>query len=320
MLKKITIFVFSILMFALANLTHNVFAQTVKADYRFQNSRSSTIAGAPDLTDIGPGANTFVTATVDGSPRAVLQFPEGNGLRLAPTTGVVPNDVYTIVVLFEFDTTGAGTAYKRVLDFKNGTSDSGLYILSGNLSFFPGFTGTTLLAPNTYYQVVLTRDAAGIVTGYVDGVQQFTFSDTSQIAVIDSSNALRFFRDNESGGPSGEHSGGSVARIRLFDTALTAAQVAALDRIAAPPTAASVTIGGRISAGGRRGVSGAVVSLTDQNGNTRTVVTNLFGYYQFEEVAAGETYIFNVSSKQYQFAPQVVSINEDMSDLDFTAQ
>jgi hypothetical protein len=36
-------------------------------------------------------------------------------------------------------------------------------------------------------------------------------------------NALRFFRDNESGGPTTEHAAGSVARIWLYDGALSAA-------------------------------------------------------------------------------------------------
>jgi hypothetical protein len=286
MFEKITIFVFLILIFASANLTHNVFAQTVKADYRFQNTRNSTVAGAPDLTDFPTvGANTFVTSTVDGQPRTVLQFPEGNGLRLAPTSGVIANGVYTIVILFEFDTV---RGYRKVLDFKNGTSDSGLYVFNDFLSFFPGVIGTATLTPNVYYQVVLTRDAAGTVTGYIDGVQQFSFSDTSQLAEIDSNNALRFFRDDNVQGT--ESSGGSVARIRLYDAALTAAQVAALDRIAAPPTAASVTVRGRILVGKRRGLSNARVTMVDTNGEARTILTNPFGYYRFEDVSRTNLY------------------------------
>jgi CSLREA domain-containing protein len=65
------------------------------------------------------------------------------------------------------------------------------------------------------------------VVGYVDGIQQFSFSDTSGDAVIDANNALRFFRDNQSGS---EHSAGSVARIRLYDTALTAVEIGEQDR------------------------------------------------------------------------------------------
>jgi len=83
------------------------------------------------------------------------------------------------------------------------------------------------------------------------------------------------------------------------------------------PTAASVTISGRVSAG-KRGVARVVVYLTDQNGSTRTALTNQFGYYRFDEVEVGQTYIFNAYSKRYQFTPQVVTINDSLDNLNFT--
>jgi hypothetical protein len=202
------------------------------ADYRFQNTKTSSVGTTvPALTDIGPGTNTFTTATVDGASRRVLSFPQGNGLKLSPTTGVIPNGgTYTIVVLFELDSV---SGYRRIIDFKNGTNDRGLYVHEGKLEFFPHASGTsTPITANTYVQVVLTRDASsGTVVGYVDGAQQFSFTDTAGDAVIDSSfNTLRFFRDNEAiGGVSTEHSAGSVARIRLYNTALVDPDV--LDRI-----------------------------------------------------------------------------------------
>jgi hypothetical protein len=86
------------------------------------------------------------------------------------------------------------------------------------------------------------------------------------------------------------------------------------------PTAAAVSVSGRVLSSGRRGVSGAVVHLTKQNGEIQTTRTNSFGYYTFKDIAVGETYIINVYSKRYQFNPQVVSLTEDLSGLNFTAQ
>jgi CSLREA domain-containing protein len=200
-----------------------------KADYRFQNTRSTSVWNAPSLKEIGPRDNTFTTATVDGAPRKVLHFPRGNGVKLSPTTSVVPNDTYTILILFELDSVDG---FRRIIDFKNATSDNGLYVQNGNLRLFPSPSGTgTPIAANQYVQVALSRDSGGTVAGYVDGVQQFSFTDSSGEAVIDANNALRFFRDNQSGGASTEHSEGSVARIRLYDVALSAGDVGALDRI-----------------------------------------------------------------------------------------
>ena len=85
------------------------------------------------------------------------------------------------------------------------------------------------------------------------------------------------------------------------------------------PTAASVSIGGRILTDDGRGLTNARVILTDAGGNTRTVMTTSFGYYRFDQVAAGQTYVLQVLSRRYQFAPQVVVVNEEMTALDFTA-
>jgi len=85
------------------------------------------------------------------------------------------------------------------------------------------------------------------------------------------------------------------------------------------PTAASVTIGGRVLSG-ERGVARATVHLTDQNGNVRTAKTNSFGFYRFTDVAGGQSLILNVFHKQYQFTPQIVTANNAVDNLDFTAQ
>jgi hypothetical protein len=60
--------------------------------------------------------------------------------------------------------------------------------------------------------------------------------------------------------------------------------------------------------------------LTDGAGLTRSALTNPFGYYKFEDVAAGQTVVLNASAKGYQFAQQVLSVSEDVEDLNLTAQ
>jgi len=204
----------------------------LRADYRFQTTLASSVGAPSALTDLGPAANSFATESVNGSSRTVLTFPNGNGAQLAPTTGVIPNDNYTLVVLFRFAQT-TDTQWQRIVDFQHGTSDRGLYSHQGALEFYPYARGTTAaIKAEEYVLVVLTRDSAGTVSGYVDGTKQFSYDDSStDAAVIDANNALRFFRDNESGGPSEESSAGAVARIQLYDEALTAEQVAGLPSV-----------------------------------------------------------------------------------------
>ena len=88
------------------------------------------------------------------------------------------------------------------------------------------------------------------------------------------------------------------------------------------PSAANVLVGGQVITATGSGISKAVVMMTDASGEQRFALTNSFGYYRFEEVAAGETYIFSVSSKQYSFAnpSQVLSVSEDVDDINFVSE
>jgi CSLREA domain-containing protein len=105
--------------------------------------------------------------------------------------------------------------------------------------------------------------------------------------------------------------------IPSISNASDGADIGAFEMQALAPTAASVSVSGRVLADGV-GVYGAVVTMTDAFGVTRSARTNPFGYYSFTEVPAGATYIFNVFSKQYSFSPQVVTVFDEMTDLNFT--
>lgn len=84
------------------------------------------------------------------------------------------------------------------------------------------------------------------------------------------------------------------------------------------PTAASVAIGGRVLTETGGGLRNARVTLIDAQGNSRTVLTKAFGYYRFAEVAAGQSVIVSVASKRYQFTAQVVTVNQEIEDLNFS--
>ncbi len=88
-----------------------------------------------------------------------------------------------------------------------------------------------------------------------------------------------------------------------------------------PPTAAMVSIKGRVMSANGRGIANIRVSMTDQNGNVRTATSNFYGFYQFDEVPAGVTYIFSVSSKliTFQQSEIVMPVNEAIEDLNFIA-
>jgi hypothetical protein len=59
--------------------------------------------------------------------------------------------------------------------------------------------------------------------------------------------------------------------------------------------------------------------MTDQQGNTVYALTNGFGYYRFLGVESGHDYVVQVRSKQYTFAPRLVSVSDNIAGLDFVA-
>ena len=85
------------------------------------------------------------------------------------------------------------------------------------------------------------------------------------------------------------------------------------------PTAAGTSISGRVMLNNGSGLVNATVYLTDSQGNSRSARTASFGNYQFEDVAAGQTYVIVVVSKRYQFTPQILSVSDNVNDLNFIA-
>ena len=88
------------------------------------------------------------------------------------------------------------------------------------------------------------------------------------------------------------------------------------------PTAAMVSISGRVKVANKRGVHLARVSIRDSNGETRTTLTDFYGFYQFDDVPNGETYIISGAHRRYQFInnPRILTITEEIAELDFTAE
>ena len=70
-----------------------------------------------------------------------------------------------------------------------------------------------------------------------------------------------------------------------------------------------------------RGIRGAVVTLSSDKGHLRSITTSSFGFYRFQSLTAGETYILTVSAARYVFSnpSTVVAAEDNVADLDFVA-
>lgn len=249
----------SIAFMAAAMISGSTYAASLEADYQFQNNLSSSVAGAPDLTAVGTGTVAYASETVDGQPRTVYQFNTvggvGAGLR-AQTNGVISASSYSLVFYARIDV--LSTALSKLIDFKNLTTDAGLYTALTFPTFYNAVTpeDASLTAyPTSFAQLALTRSAAGTVTTYLNGTSLFDFPDTNSLAVIDDPNSaneyLHFFFDDPnstiiSSGLTIENPSGAIARLRLYDGDLSAAEVAALDTVPEPGMIALVGVAGML--------------------------------------------------------------------------
>lgn len=86
------------------------------------------------------------------------------------------------------------------------------------------------------------------------------------------------------------------------------------------PTAATITISGRVLTSDKRGLMNATVVLIRTDGTIRYARTTAFGYFRFTELEASNTFIISINSKPYLFAPQIITATEDLTDVIFIGQ
>ena len=86
-------------------------------------------------------------------------------------------------------------------------------------------------------------------------------------------------------------------------------------------SAAAVTVSGRVTNAKKRGLADVTVSITNQDGFTRTALTDRRGYYHFDDVAAGGIYVFRATLKRLRFeqSTQIRTVNEDSTTVNFVA-
>ncbi len=111
----------------------------------------------------------------------------------------------------------------------------------------------------------------------------------------------------------------STARVRVreFDVAAPSGASSGNFVISFAPTAAAVTVSGRVTNINGRGIARAVVTMRDANGQETIARTGSLGYFAFYEVNSGESYVVTPVHKRYQFSPRIISVLDEMSDVDF---
>jgi hypothetical protein len=86
------------------------------------------------------------------------------------------------------------------------------------------------------------------------------------------------------------------------------------------PTAAPASVGGRITDAFGNGIGRVSLQIVSPTGTfTATTSTNVFGYFEFENVPTGLTYIITPRSKLFSFSPErlVYSHLDEVTNLSF---
>ncbi|HEX8637687.1 MAG TPA: carboxypeptidase-like regulatory domain-containing protein, partial [Pyrinomonadaceae bacterium] len=178
------------------------------------------------------------------------------------------------------------------------------YRLDYDITFFPGLNGTS---PNDIFRLSI-YDLNNNLLGSATGSTWETAYKT------------------------GNFGGGNTARaINGFDfwsrTGPNNALVGYLDNFSGSvnniaPTAAAVSISGRVTTDSGRGIRNVSITLSDSSGNERIATSTTFGYYHFDDVAAGETVTLTAKAKKFRFNQSTIvrTTNDSISDADFVGE
>lgn len=77
-------------------------------------------------------------------------------------------------------------------------------------------------------------------------------------------------------------------------------------------------VSGRVHTSQGRGITNAVVTITDNNGFMATDVTGRNGIFEFTGVPGGQNYMVSVGSARFSFQPQTFFLSDSVAGLDFT--
>lgn len=203
----------------------------LKHFYEFKDNFEDTLGG-PTLT-----------APDGGTPEGTLgsyHFEDGQGLELSSPQ--VSSDNYSIEMCLKV---GDGNdnqypGWRKLVDFKDFDNDMGIYVTgpdygppADKLMFYNEATGTSTVPTDEFFHFVLTRDGnTDNVQAYLDGVSEFSFNDSGDLAVFDKPNhVIQFIQDDGNG----EDPDGTLAYIKVYDGVLSSDEIASSSSSCPPP-------------------------------------------------------------------------------------
>ena len=206
----------------------NTFCNAEKViTYELMNNFNGDPATAPLLEALGTG--NFVedpTNLFDCDGETVYHFDQNSGLSFDNNVSNFIGESYSIELVFKFENL---SSWKRIIDFKNRSSDNGVYAKDGKLNFYNvTISSDAPFTVNEYSHLVVTRDTSNnnLFSMFINGEFINSFNDNNELSLLNANNVLHFFQDDLAVG--NEASAGEVALIRLYNYALSASEISAI--------------------------------------------------------------------------------------------
>ncbi len=88
------------------------------------------------------------------------------------------------------------------------------------------------------------------------------------------------------------------------------------------PSSADAVVSGRVTTAYAEGIRNVRITMSSGDGLVRYAVTSSMGFYRFDAVPVGQTYIMEIHSKRYRFEPAIraITVTDELADFNFTAQ
>ena len=270
----------------------------------------------PGATSIFFGDMPVFREVAGSNPTRVLQtnFADGAvtingqaGTRTVRVVNTTANPGGTVAVTIQVDALGDESVYGFSINYDT-TKLTLQSIADGAVT-----TGASVLKnTNTAGEIGFTVNYGNGNTIAAGNNQQFFVVNFAVAANAPVGNTRIFFDDTP---VIQEVAGTNPTRV------LTTAFAEGFVNITLAPTAAGVTLAGRVlTASGRASGIKATVYLTDNSGKVRVARTTFGGRFSFDDVTAGETYIISVVSREGSYAPQTITAASSLSNIVFTPQ
>jgi hypothetical protein len=195
-------------------------------EYEFKGNFLEKNGLLPALTQLGTG--NFGNYSLCGTTRPAYNFDYNSGFYFdnnaaAPGGFITNTSGQTIELYMKFQNV---STWRRIIDYKNRTSDRGVYAYGLAFQFYNFVTGgTSIFNANAWVYVAVTRSAAKVYNLYLAGTTTplATFNDTGDDGIPNASGRISFFQDDLAVG--GEASAGSIALLRIHNRELSGVEI-----------------------------------------------------------------------------------------------